>query len=224
MLFSISTYAQQGQLAQFAIWKPKEGQLQNFENGYKKHLNWHKSNGDTWNWYAWFIISGPRYGQFVDATFNHSWMDFDHAVKPVEDLVDNRLHVFPFADIQTVFKVIKLPQQSLVDTFNIKQRLIRVITLDVNSLEPALKVIDRLKENYKSGNIKSFTTYKVIDGGETRQLLLLLGFNNWEEYASSEAIDEKITAMDTALTTASIAKITSETMVFRPDLSLFQNN
>lgn len=59
-------------IGQFAIWKARDGMLQNFETGYKQHLNWHKTNGDKWNWYGWYIISGDRYGQFVDATFDHN--------------------------------------------------------------------------------------------------------------------------------------------------------
>lgn len=65
IFFASFTYAQNSNIGQFAVWKTKEGQLQNFENGYKQHLNWHKSNDDKWGWYGWFIISGNRYGQFL---------------------------------------------------------------------------------------------------------------------------------------------------------------
>lgn len=97
------TYGQESNIGEFAIWKPKEGHLQNFENGYKQHLKWHKANGDKWGWYGWFIVSGSRYGQFVDETFGRTCADFDKAIKPAEDIADNRIHVFPFGDVQTIF-------------------------------------------------------------------------------------------------------------------------
>lgn len=92
--------AQNGPVAHFSFWQPKAGEEKNFENGYKQHLNWHKTNGDKWAWYGWYIISGPRSGQFVDATFNHAWGDFDKPVKPAEDGADNQLHYWALHDLQ----------------------------------------------------------------------------------------------------------------------------
>ena len=97
--------AQENNLAQFAIWKPKAGNEQLFATGYKQHLVWHKTNNDTWDWYGWYIISGPNWGMFVDATFNHNWNDFDNPVNPAGDKADNALHVHPFGDVLSVFKV-----------------------------------------------------------------------------------------------------------------------
>lgn len=137
IFFASFTYAQNSNIGQFAVWKTKEGQLQNFENGYKQHLNWHKSNDDKWGWYGWFIVSGNRYGQFVDATFDHTWADFDKAVKPSEDTADNRLHVFPFGDVQTIFKVSHYLKYSTVDTFANKLKLIKMVTLTTDTIEQA---------------------------------------------------------------------------------------
>lgn len=215
--------AQTNQIAQFAIWKPKEGQLQNFENGYKQHLNWHKTNADKWSWYGWFITSGPRYGQFVDATFDHTWADFDKAVKPAEDIADNRLHVFPFGDVQTVFKVSYYPKYSSVDTFANKLRLIKMVTFTCDNTEQALKIVDKLKDFYVSKQIKSFKTYKVVDGGLTNQIILMMGFSSWEDYAMSETLNDKIAEFEQTQKLKTIISAQSETMVYRADMSWFPN-
>lgn len=212
---------QDANIGQFAIWKPKEGHLQNFENGYKQHLNWHKINGDTWGWYGWFFVSGPRYGQFVDATFNHTWADFDKAVKPAEDLADNRLHVFPFGDVQTIFKVVLYPKASTADTIAFSTKLIRFVTLTVDNIDQSLKVAEKLKDFYGSKQIKSFKTFKVIDGGTTNQLILMLSFRSWEDYAISENLCEKISEYEQSLKVKTIRTIVSETMVYREDMSWF---
>lgn len=220
LILSTSVFAQQN-LAQFAIWKPKEGQQQNFENGYKQHLQWHKSNGDKWGWHGWFIVSGPRYGQFIDATFDHTWSDFDNAIKPADDMADNRLHVFPFGDVQTVFKVSFHPHYSTADTFNNKLKLVRLLTLTASDNDGALKVVDKLREFYVSQKIKSFRVYKIIDGGLVNQLILMLGFNSWEEYGISESFQEKISVLEQSLKSKVITGISSETLVYRADMSLF---
>lgn len=221
LLVSYTLLAQPGNIAQFAIWKPKEGHLQNFENGYKQHLNWHRANGDKWGWYGWFIISGPRYGQFVDATFDHTWADFDNAVKPAEDMADNRMHVFPFADLQTVFKVSYYDKASTVDTFGLKTRLTKFVTLTVDNVEQSLRMTEKLKDFYVSKHIKTFKTYKVVDGGMTNQIILIMGFDNWDEYSMSESLNEKINEFEQILKVKSVTVINSETMSYRPDMSWF---
>ena len=215
--------AQTNSVAQFAIWKPKEGHLQNFENGYKQHLNWHKINGDKWSWYGWYVVSGTRYGQFIDATFDHTWADFDKAIKPAEDFADNMLHVLPFADFQTAFKVSFYPKLSTVDTFSNKLKLIKFVTLTTTNIDNGLRLVNKLKEFYTSKQIKSFKTYQVVDGGATNQILLLMGFDSWEEYSVSETFNEKVTELEQSLKMKTIGSINAETMIYRADMSLFPN-
>jgi hypothetical protein len=222
-LFAVKGYGQSNTIGQFAIWKPKEGQLQNFENGYKQHLNWHKSNGDKWSWYGWFVVSGTHYGQFVDATFDHTWADFDKAVKPAEDVADNRFHVFPFGDVQTFFKVSNYAKASIVDTFAMKIKLIKLVTLTVDDIEQSLKMTEKMKDFYVSKQIKVFKTYKLVDGGATNQIIIMMGFSNWEEYSMSETLNEKVIEFEQILKTKSVSSINSETMLYRADMSLFPN-
>jgi hypothetical protein len=114
--FFCNTLLAQKHLAQFALWQPRNGQTAAFETGYKKHLVWHQSNGDTWSWYGWYFVSGPRYGQFLDATFDHAWRDFDHRVNPAGDGADNQLNVEPYADFKLAYKVAFFLSLSTADT------------------------------------------------------------------------------------------------------------
>lgn len=221
IFFTHCTYGQGSNIGQFAIWKAKDGQLQSFEEGYKQHLNWHKTNGDQWGWYGWFFISGPRYGQFADATFDHSWSDFDKAVKPSDDMADNKLHVFPFADVQAIFKVAGVPGAS--SNNEMKARLARWVTLTTDDPEQAVKVSEKLKDYYTSKQIRFFKTYQVIDGGDTSQVILMLGFDNWGEYAISEDLNRKVAEFEKSLKIKAIRSVVSETMIYRADLSFFPN-
>lgn len=218
--FSSLVFGQINTIAQFAIWKPKEGKAQSFEEGYKHHLLWHKSNNDTWNWHGWYIISGPRYGQFVDATFDHTWSDFDNAIKPFEDIADNRLHVFPFGEVQSVFKVCFQPNNSIPDTLNNKLKLVSLVTINVINIHTGLNIVDKVKEYYASKKIQSFKTYKMIDGGLMNQIILMLGFSDWEDYSIIQDLYETIYRSEQLLKTQTILSINSETMIYRDDLSL----
>lgn len=221
-LLSLQTaMAQNKTIAQFAIWKPNPGQDQNFENGYKKHLTWHKANNDPWSWYGWFIISGPRCGQFVDATFDHSWGDFDHSVKPGEDMADNELHVFPFATLQTVFKASYLKDISTAHESSLKSKFLRLITLEVKDISVGIKLLEKLKTS--NADIKMFMAYKIVDGGNLNQLMLVLGFNSFGEYEKTENLQDQLSAIEVSLKTNVIKSITSETLRYNADMSLFPN-
>ncbi|AKK72025.1 hypothetical protein OK18_04685 [Chryseobacterium gallinarum] len=219
-IFNIAN-GQSDTMGQFAIWKPKDGQLKKFEDGYKQHLGWHKNNKDPWSWYGWFIISGQRYGQFVDATFNLQWADFDKAVKPSEDMADNRINVFPYADVQTIFKVTHLSEFSTGKSFSDKLKLSRLLTLQVDDIDKTYDLLKKLQTFYESKKIKSAHTFKIADGGNLNELIIILGFANWEDYAISEDILHEIRNIDSKLNNKIIKSIQSETLVLREDLSYF---
>jgi hypothetical protein len=87
-----------GQFARIVVLQPKLGHAAEFTTGYKRHLLWHKENHDPWTWHGWTFVLGERIGQFMDGTFGHAAVDFDHAVNPAADAADNNKHVTPHAD------------------------------------------------------------------------------------------------------------------------------
>jgi hypothetical protein len=221
LLFSMRASAQQ-HIAQFVVWKPKAGAEQQFEKGYRQHLQWHKANRDPWGWYGWFIISGPRGGQFVDATVDHTWSDFDHPLKPTEDRADNELHVFPYGELQTVVKAARLPALCIGDINSLRSKFLRMVTLQVRDVSTGIRLIEQLQRSWPSATpINNFLVYKIVDGGAINQLVLLWGFNNLEAYGHSEHLQEALGAAETALKVKAIEAITSETLVYRADMSLF---
>jgi hypothetical protein len=215
--------AQDGQVAHFSFWNPKPGQEKNFETGYKQHLIWHKTNGDRWAWYGWYIISGPRDGQFVDATFNHLWGDFDKSVKPAEDGADNSLHTYPFGDFIAGCKLVFLPNLSISDSNSLRSKFLRLVSIQVTDLPMGKKVIEKLKSKYQSAGTGPFMTFKLVDGGNLNQLFLLIGLNSFAAYSPFENLQEELTGIEGAMKIKTITAITSETLVYRADMSLFPN-
>lgn len=91
-----------GNAARIVAWQPKEGMTREFDLGYRRHLDWHRAQNDSWSWHGWSIVTGPRTGYFVDGTFFHHWTDFDSPVAPREDAADNALNVSPYATLRSV--------------------------------------------------------------------------------------------------------------------------
>lgn len=216
--------AQENTIASFAVWKPKDGLEQKFDAGYKKHLGWHKANSDTWNWYGWYVVSGPRFGYFIDVTLDHAWSDFDSPVNKGGDGEDNALHTAPFGEFISLFKVERINKLSIANGPGLKSKLMRFVTLSVNDVPSALKIVERLKDQYqKKFNVKTFITYKVVDGGNINQIMIMLGADNYKQYGESANLQEDLSAMEDSLKLRVITAMSSETLAFSEGMSLFVN-
>lgn len=102
LLFTTSAHAQPAaNVARLVVWQPKPGMARDFEEGYKRHLEWHRKNNDPWTWHGWMIASGERDGYFMDGTFSHRWTDLDSPVSPAADGADNDLNTVPYADVRS---------------------------------------------------------------------------------------------------------------------------
>lgn len=82
-----------------------------FEMGYERDLEWHRSQEDDWSWIGWYVINGPRRGQFIDATPDHAWSDFDEwKVNGALNGKLNKIHWTPYVlDPEASYKEIIQP-------------------------------------------------------------------------------------------------------------------
>jgi hypothetical protein len=88
-------------VARLVVWEPKPGMAKEMEEGYKRHLEWHRRNNDRWAWEGWTITSGDRFGYFVDGTFFRMWPELDNPVAPAADAADNAVNVLPYGSIRS---------------------------------------------------------------------------------------------------------------------------
>ncbi|MBA3914237.1 MAG: hypothetical protein H0X25_10410 [Acidobacteriales bacterium] len=109
---SVASLAQSqgsGTVARMVLWRAKPGMTKQFEEGYQRHLEWHRKNHDSWNWYGWNIVSGERFGYFLDGSFFHTWAEMDSPVSPAGDSADSAVNVSPYAEILSVAMYESLP-------------------------------------------------------------------------------------------------------------------
>lgn len=212
-------------LARFTFIVAKEGMQKQFEDGYKRHLEWHIDNGDQWNWYGWFIASGNRLGYFVDATFGHDWAEFDKPVDSAKDVADIAINVLPFARFYTQFTCVYLPEFSNGTEANLSSSLPQNIYFKIKpgfelTFEKFLAELN--KDWQKSEPKQNYLWYRIEDGGESPQYLLFLPHKNFTEKQKSENFLAKLWSRNPTAQTlfqTSVDSIRNETLRYRSDMT-----
>jgi hypothetical protein len=97
---SISVVAQteRGPFARIAIMRAIDGHSVEWEEGYVRHIDWHKKVKDPFNWYSYTVwASSERQRWIVYATFGHAASSLSNPILPVDDERDNLVNVLPHA-------------------------------------------------------------------------------------------------------------------------------
>ncbi|WP_342120894.1 hypothetical protein [Pseudoduganella sp. OTU4001] len=177
LLLSTQAQAQQaGPFARMVVIQPKPGQSAAFEQGYQRHLDWHKKAGDRWTWYGWSFVLGERLGMFMDGTFGHAAANFDAAVQPATDAADNAANVAPHADFLShgIFRRLEVASvgQPLPDTSPyLAMTTYTVAPGDVTAFERQL--VARATRPAGAAGGERYTWYRMQIGGEGAQYVLM---------------------------------------------------
>lgn len=215
---------------------PKEGRRDEFDLGYRRHLEWHRERNDRLVWYAWYVASGERVGMFVDGTFGLRFADFDQRIAPAEDAADFKRTVAPYSDV-AYRKVLELVPE-LSSATPLEERSppasLEVLTCLVApgremKFEAAIK---RLVGTSGGDSGLGFAVYRQLSGGKQPAYLLMIPRENYASFASAgvfTSLDRMVarslaggareqTLEDLAL---SVREVYSEAWSYREDLSYF---
>jgi hypothetical protein len=87
-----------GPFARIAIMRAVDGHAVEWEEGYIRHLDWHRRAKDTFGWYSYSVwASSERQRWIMYATFGHTAAELSNPVSPAEDERDNVVNVLPHA-------------------------------------------------------------------------------------------------------------------------------
>jgi hypothetical protein len=90
--------AVRGPYARIAIMRAIDGHGVEWEEGYIRHLEWHRQARDPLNWYSYSVwASSERQRWIIYATFGHTAAELSSPVMPAEDERDNLVNVLPHA-------------------------------------------------------------------------------------------------------------------------------
>jgi hypothetical protein len=227
-----SAQAPAGNVGQIFVNKVKPGAQQQYERARKRHMEWHKKKGDTWEWLTWEIVTGERSGQYIVGSFGHSFKDFDGREQfEAEDAVDAAANMGPFEESSVeslyLFRAdLSMPPSgprptkfSQITHFYLKPEGVPHFVEGVRKVAEAAK-----KTNYPLHPL----WYQLFNGGEGPAFVLVSPRNSWAEFQPPDKtldamVEEALGKVPGAAALSSLRKSIrhtyTETARFRPDLS-----
>lgn len=206
----------------------KPGARADFDNGYKKHLDWHAGKNDKLVWYGWYVSSGENVGMFIDGTFGASLADIDARPNLPGDGADFAATAAPHADAAWYAAYRYLPEASTADTLERREPSAVLDAYRVDIAPGAMAAFEsalaKLAANDRGSGV---AWYRPALGGDLSTYLALAPRKTWEDLDGYDSLrglflrsgggDGK--TVDNALKL--VASVKSEIWSYRADLSYF---
>ncbi|MEH0155186.1 hypothetical protein V6R21_13655 [Limibacter armeniacum] len=184
LFFCLPEAYSQGNAFAFFEYDIRLGMEDQFNNGYEKDLEWHKSQGDDWSWIGWYVINGERRGRFIDATPNHEWKDFDNwKVNGAENNRHNKIHWVPYVENYSGSYRTVLPAFSDFKRDWFTKKFLQVYNLKVIEGKAYLfKEFLNKHKAYLSSKLNgiSFVWMQTVSGGSNSEYLLFIATDQVE--------------------------------------------
>jgi hypothetical protein len=225
---------QPGNIGEIIRVKVKPGMEKQFEAAGKEHIAWHRQKQDDWAWLVWQVMSGPRTGDYVAATFGHKWADFDNPkVSREEDDADASQRIGPYVEsMETQFVAYQRRESRPspgASTNTTKFSTVVTIHLKPGMLQTYLNAVGKLPAAMQKTNWPGrYMLHVLVNGGKHPTVFLVLPRQKWADFAAPEKpIDQMLEEAygredaEAILKTfdKAVASVSSEMIVFRPDLS-----
>jgi len=205
-------------VSRMVVWQPKAGKEHDFEEGYKRHLEWHRQNHDTWRWYGWDVASGERDDYFVDGTFFHAWSDLDTPVAPAQDAANNGLNVYPYGDVRSVATYETEPSLTHMQEAQLASPLITFYSIRVPADSPDKFETAVAGEMAKASAEVHCVVFRPVSG-VTEYLLAITSGKSSELGAQAEFVRALVQTVSRGMGTTAVVVTRVETARFRSDMS-----
>ncbi len=188
MVLALPVLAQEeeGTIARIGFFRAKPGMQQQFEEGLKKHMAWHKAQNDPWAWSIWSYISGEETGMYGGGTFGRKWEDFDNV--PVDEEADVAENVIPYSAPGAEWRYYEfLPKVSkpLGTPAAMSQILIFRVRYGKNAEFASL--IKKFHEAIEKTNWpEHYGWYRLVNGGPGPEYVLVFPRENWASLKGPE--------------------------------------
>jgi hypothetical protein len=227
LLLAFPSHAEQGVAAHFFVYQIKPDMQAKFEDGYRKHLGWHRDHHDPLAWYGWTVSDGKRHGYFIDASVGEPFAAFDHRVDVDQDAVDFRASVTPYVMPEGELVYALLPDLSFGTPLENRKpsASIQVTYFDLRPgtemrFEHALQVARRMLSAMPGA--LPHTWYRLITGGDKPQYMLMVARANWASYDSFNKEVSALLADDPQALhdfSDAVHSMSTESWRYHPDLS-----
>lgn len=203
-----------GPFARIAIMRALDGHGVEWEEGYIRHLEWHRQVKDPFKWYSYAVwASSERQRWIIYATFGHAAASLSSPFLPAEDERDNLVNVLPHAQFLGNWVYEYLPALSRGNANGVPTPMLRAeyVTVEVNhgagkAFEAALAA--------EQPTLRGETLwYRMVIGGQPTQYIRLRPRPSLAvilDERAEQGLPEKVDTL--------VSKITVETLNLRPDM------
>ena len=221
-----------GTIARIGMFKPKAGAVAQFEQGRKKHFEFHRKSNDSWAWFTWETISGEHEGTYITGTFGHHWKDFDAWEKLEQaDTADANANMGPSIESEFTAYYELIPDASRppagkqpspmaqVTHFYVKPDGVDAFLGAIKDAKTALDKIDWPSHSF---------WYRLVSGGKGPEFVLVTARASWAELEPpaktlTQALTEVYGPQKAVAVVHAVVSNTSHTyselIRYRPDLS-----
>ena len=216
------------------VMTPKSGMVKQFEDGRKRHMDWHKKQNDTWRWETWQIETGPSTGSYYSTTFGHNFADFDtwEAKLGAPDAADSATNMGTYltdSGDNGFWMVLGDMSHPPDASAPLKLAEVNHFFLKPGSEDDFSNAVKKINDAIVKSNWPAhYIWYVLVDGGESPHYVLLLFMNGWADLAEPDppfnSMLEKAMGRHDAeailhTLNQNTKRISTETIRFRPDLS-----
>jgi hypothetical protein len=212
----------------------KPGMQPQFDEGYRRHLQWHQEKKDQLVWYGWYVATGEQTGLFLDGSFGIPFADFDHRVELQADAADFTQNAAPFSD--TAFR----------SAYRLRKDLSTGQPLEDRQPSPTVEVVhyvlhpgmehafEEVVAAWRAALLRRpgapvQTWYQLVVGGEQPSYMLMVPRQGWADYDRPGSLEADLAAAYGAPRVQALLKtlagavdhVRSETWAYRKDLSYF---
>jgi hypothetical protein len=178
-----------GTIGQVFLTRVKAGMGKQYQEGRKRHMAWHKKQGDSWTWSTWEVVSGPDTGAYLTFSFGHHWKDFDawQAKLGQGDSADVDLNLTPYAESTTISYYEYLADLSRPAAAPAKMSEVVHFLLKPDKEPEFRHTLRRAHEAIGKTNWPvNYSWFVLQNGGEGPHFVLVLPHNSFAEMAEPE--------------------------------------
>lgn len=169
-------------------YRPRPGMDSAFEEGYRRHLAWHRAHRDSLAWLGWTVLSGVHAGMFVDGTFGNRFAAFDERVEVRADAADAAANVTAFAD--PVFTQMYRLRRELGTAAPLEAArpgpMQEVLWLTVRP--GAAETFEGALRSLRRGELNDFAVYERVLGGSVPAYLVVTQLSTWQALQDHGAV------------------------------------
>ena len=203
-----------GLYARIAIMRAIDGHGLEWEEGYVRHLEWHRRVKDPFNWYSYSVwASTERQRWILYATFGHAAASLSNPIMPADDERDNLANVLPHAQFLGNWVYEYLPALSRGNSHGLPTPTARAEYTTVELTQGSAKAFEAalvLEQPKPQGET---LWYRMVVGGDGPRYVRLRPRPTLAailDQRADQALPEKVSGL--------IAKMTVETLNLRPNM------